>query len=139
MRALLLLYVQFGVQNPNLYRAMFNQRLAEPLQLVQDNNIQPGHETFAALDAIKDEAYECLVEPLVILERDQRLRAKAHEAPGLAIAALAHGLVGEFIDEGLRLEISADDSWTESCRQMMKEVTDMLLFGIVAENGNSRS
>ena len=133
---LMLRYVGFGVRNANLYRAMFSSKLAEPLaRLTGDGPPQPGHRTFAALDAIKDEAYQCLIEPLVALDMKQLLRGEASASPGLALAALAHGLVGEFIDEGLMLERGAKDQWTAARIEMTSEITTMLLSGIVLPKG----
>jgi AcrR family transcriptional regulator len=125
-------YVQFGVERANLYRAMFDVRMAEPLETGTTRG--GGEPTFASLRVLKAAAYDDLVNPLIRLEAQRRMRAAhaAREAPGLVLAAMAHGLVGEFIDEGLLRPESDTHPWTDERRAMTADVTDILLHGLLA-------
>lgn len=130
VRERMLRYVRFGVEYPNLYRGMFSSQLAETLSDLRDR-AKPGYETFAALQRIKANAYMTLIAPLEELGRAEHLREReVHQAPGLALAALAHGLVGEFIDEGLA-PTTAADPWTDLRRRTTSDATDILLYGLL--------
>lgn len=132
IRALVERYVEFGVRNPKLYRAMFHARLIDGLVESEKNNETDG--TFAGLREIKEAAYQDLLAPLTQLRRRDALRGdEPREAPGLALAALPHGLVGEFIDEGLVPPGNDADPWTDDRRAMTREVIDVLLLGLLAD------
>jgi len=51
---------------------------------------------------------------------------------GLALAAMLHGLVGEFIDEGLGGRQSRDGEWSEARREMAIVMVESLLTGLSA-------
>ena len=128
-------YVQFGVERPHLYRAMFDSRLADPLE-GDGEAVTPGRgeKTYRTLRVVKVKAYQSLVAPLEDLQREGRLRPRTRpHYVGMAIGALAHGLVGEFIDEGIGARASRDVPWSELRQRMTAEVTDMLLLGLVIE------
>ena len=127
-------YVRFGVERPQLYRAMFHARLADSLENPDDSTLPAARapETFLTLRMLKVEAYELLVAPLFALESKGSLRAGNPREFGLAVAALAHGLVGEFIDEGLEGRASRLQPWSKPRREMTAAITDMLLHGLLA-------
>lgn len=127
-------YVRFGVDHPRLYRAMFSEILSGPLEgLGADlESGAPGHETFSALHEVKARAYRVITAPLVDLSEEERLRAGDPWDFGLAVAALAHGLVGEFIDEGLGKRLSQDQAWSPLREDMTRAVMDMLFHGLLA-------
>ena len=122
-------YTRFGVENDRLYRAMFHAILAKPVESRKEAG--KGEATYARLHELKGRAYADLVAPLELL----RLHASQDPwgAPGLALAALAHGLVGEFIDEGLLPPNEGAAAWSAERRQMTIDVTEILLRGIVWE------
>jgi len=129
-------YVRFGVEKPHLYRAMFHSRLAKTLENPDDFRLPGarGDHTFAMLRQLKAEAFEMLVRPLSDLKAHRRLRRADPREAGLAVAALAHGLVGEFIDEGLADRLSNRQPWSKARREMTAAVTDMLLLGIAVSS-----
>lgn len=137
VRALMVRYVEFGVRNANLYRAMFHHRIAEPLEAPAAD--QKGESTYAELRVLKAQAYEDIVAPLSRLRAEGSLRGghPPRGAPGLALAALAHGLVGEFIDEGL-VRPDDDEPWTSDRREMTVEVTDVMLLGLLGDSAVGR-
>jgi AcrR family transcriptional regulator len=131
VRELMFRYVRFGVENASLYRAMFHASLSVPLERGDDD--AKGQATYAALRELKAFAYADLVAPLEKLHDTRALRGDQDPwgAPGLALAALAHGLVGEFIDEGLLLPVTGTPEWNEDRRTMTSAVTEMLMHGML--------
>lgn len=130
-----LAYVRFGVEKPDLYRAMFSPLMAEPVELYEEL-FQTGklsfssRSLFAALSAKKDEAFQCIVLPLADAQRSGLLRAGKAETLGLAYAALVYGLVVEFIDEGLEIGASRSNPWSKPRREMSRTVIELLLGGL---------
>lgn len=139
VRELVLRYVGFGVRHPNLYRAMFHHRIAEPLEA--GTTEEKGEATFAELRQLKLQAYEDVVAPLALLRDEGALRGAqdSRGAPGLALAALAHGLVGEFIDEGLVRPEDPARPWTKARRAMTAEITDVMLMGLLGDVAAARA
>lgn len=127
-------YVGFGVQNPDLYRVLFSHRLARPLEFF-DEMFQAGEiphsssEAYARLAEIKMTAFEALVRPIAAAQEAGVVRAGDAEDFGLALAAMLHGLVGEFIDEGLGGRQSTDGAWSEARREMSRGIVELLLTG----------
>lgn len=124
-------YVRFGVLHEHLYRAMFHRRLAPLLEgtLPLHANAQRLVE---GLSAKKHTAYRILVESLVLLDKAKQLRAGHPEELALALAALAHGIVGEFIDEGLWSD-RGRSGWTSLRDERTATMTSTLLFGLVKD------
>jgi AcrR family transcriptional regulator len=130
-----LAYVRFGVERPDLYRAMFSSQLAGPLdafeELFQSGQISfSSRRTYASLAAFKVEAFERLVGPLDYAREAGVLKPGDTREFALALAALLHGLVGEFIDEGLGLRMSRKQPWSKTRREMSRSIVDMLLSGL---------
>jgi AcrR family transcriptional regulator len=129
-------YVQFGVENPDLYRALFSPLLAGPLELnkerFDEGQIQrSSHDTYAELQRVKvEEAFGSIVEPLRIAQRAGILGGDDPAEYGLALAALVHGLVGEFIDEGLGLKQSRGNPWSAARRSMSRRIVELMLSGL---------
>jgi AcrR family transcriptional regulator len=114
-------YITFGVTNGRLYRTMFSRVFARGLAEAEraasqtDQLFKSGSPSsmtmiareserssrrdafFGRLKGVKDEAWSILLARFETLGLEEN-RA---ESAGLAYAALLHGLVGEFIDEGL--------------------------------------
>jgi AcrR family transcriptional regulator len=128
-------YVGFGVQNPDLYRVLFSHRLARPLEFF-DEMFQAGEiphsssEAYARLAAVKMTAFEALVRPIREAQTAGVLRQGDPEDFGLALAAMLHGLVGEFIDEGLGGRQSRDGAWSEARRGVSDGIINLLLAGL---------
>jgi len=127
-------YVGFGVQNPDLYRVLFSHRLARPLEFF-DEMFQAGEiphsssEAYSRLAAIKMTAFEALARPIAQAQTVGVVRAGDPEDFGLALAAMLHGLVGEFIDEGLGGRQSRDGAWSEARKEMARGIVGLLLKG----------
>jgi len=127
-------YVRFGVENPNLYRAMFSARLADPLESLGESlgPADRGYQSYWSLQEVKQRAYQALVLPLEEMDERGLLRPGDPWEFGLAVAALAHGLVGEFIDEGLGMRASREQAWSPVRATMTREVVLMLFEGLMA-------
>lgn len=125
-------YARFGVENPNLYRAMFHELLAPALSSFEIGALEPvpGFATYQELYGLKMHAFEIIKAPLEAMAAAGSLLADSAEDGALAVAALAHGLVGEFIDEGLLLRDSLDRAWSPSRERMTKRVTDIMVKGL---------
>ena len=128
-------YVEFGVGRAHLYRAMFSSRLAEPLARLKlaDNSTTPGAVTYFELLRRKADAVEILMRPLRDLRGRFQEGGRNADDRILAVAALAHGLVGEFIDEGVGMGKDGDNGFSPLRRRMTREVAKMLLHGILAD------
>ena len=93
-----LAYVRFGVERPNMYRAMFSPMIAEQVEDF-DALFQKGQLTYssrslyARVAKIKLDAFECLVAPLRDAQRAGVLKRGDAGTFGLALAALIYGLV----------------------------------------------
>ena len=127
-------YVRFGLENANLYRAMFFSRLADKLgsHSMADWSTQRGGDTYMALLQVKAAAFGRFVEPMRALRAEGMLRSKRPEDAGKAAAALAHGLVGEFIDEGIGVGTTSPGTLTEKRLALTDTMTKMLLHGLLA-------
>ena len=124
-------YVRFGVEHRHLYRVMFSSRLAEPLLRVKRQRSEfRGKKTYIALLAEKARVLELFIAPLSMLRERHELRPGPLDAIAHGIAALAHGLVGEFIDEGIGMEEN-DDGFNETHRALTRQATEMLLHGLL--------
>jgi AcrR family transcriptional regulator len=127
--------VGFGVQSPDLYRLLFSPRLARPLEFF-DEMFQAGEiphsssEAYSRLAAVKMTAFEALVGAITEAQTAGVLREGDPEDFGLALAAMLHGLVGEFVDEGLGGRQSRDGAWSETRMGMAREVVGTLLTGL---------
>ena len=55
-----------------------------------------------------------------------------------AVATLAHGLVLEFIDEGLDLGTTSEDSRTAKRLATASRLIDMLLHGVLQRHGEAQ-
>lgn len=125
-------YVRFGLDNPKLYRAMFFPSLADKLAAVTTGNdaTLPGAETFEALVQTKGKAFDVFVETVAPLF-GQGSRSQRRGAAAKASASIAHGLVGEFIDEGLGTGVFPTESLTARRLELTDSVTNTLLHGIL--------
>lgn len=128
-------YVRFGVERPELYRAMFSSQLARPVELREEmwrvGEISfSSRQSYEKLSAVKGEAFAALVRPLADAQSGGRLKAGDPQEFGLAVAAMVHGLVGEFIDEGLGVRQSQKEPMSDARKEMVRSVIDMLLTGL---------
>lgn len=132
-----LAYVRFGVERPDLYRALFSSQLAGPLEfrekLWEAGEISySSRKAYESLAAVKQLAFEALSAPLRHAQEKGALKKGDLEDFGLALAALVHGLVGEFIDEGLGGRQSQKQPWSKVRRDMARRMIELLLNGIAA-------
>lgn len=132
-----LAYVRFGVERPDLYRALFSSQLAGPLEfrekLWEAGEISySSRKAYESLAAVKQIAFEALSAPLRYAQEKGALKKGDLEDFGLALAALVHGLVGEFIDEGLGGRLSQKQPWSKVRRDMARRMIELLLNGIAA-------
>ena len=132
-----LAYVRFGVERPDLYRALFSSQLAGPLEfrekLWEAGEISySSRKAYESLAAVKQLAFEALSAPLRRAQEKGALKKGNLEDFGLALAALLHGLVGEFIDEGLGGLQSQKQPWSKIRRDMSRRMIELLLNGIAA-------
>jgi AcrR family transcriptional regulator len=132
-----LAYVRFGVERPDLYRALFSSQLAGPLEfrekLWEAGEISySSRKAYESLAGVKQVAFEALSAPLRNAQEKGALKAGDLEDFGLALAALVHGLVGEFIDEGLGGQQSQKQPWSKIRREMSRRMIELLLNGIAA-------
>ncbi len=130
-----LAYVRFGVDRPDLYRALFSSQLAEPLEkhekLWESGEISfSSRKTYESLAGVKQRAFESLIAPLRDAQQKGALKKGDVEEFGLALAALVHGLVGEFIDEGLGRSQSQKQAWSKVRREMARRMIELLLSGL---------
>ena len=130
-----LAYVRFGVDRPDLYRALFSSQLAEPLEmhekLWESGEISfSSRKTYESLAGVKQRAFEALITPLRDAQQKGALKKGDVEEFGLALAALVHGLVGEFIDEGLGRSQSQKQPWSRVRREMARRMIELLLGGL---------
>lgn len=128
-------YVRFGVERPELYRAMFSSQLARPVELREEmwrvGEISfSSRQSYEKLSAVKAEAFSALVRPLAEAQSEGRLKAGDAAEFGLALAAMVHGLVGEFIDEGLGVRQSQKEPMSSVRHDMVRSVVEMLLTGL---------
>jgi AcrR family transcriptional regulator len=132
-----LAYVRFGVERPDLYRALFSSQLAGPLEfrekLWEAGEISySSRKAYESLAGVKQVAFEALSAPLRDAQEKGALKKGDLEDFGLALAALVHGLVGEFIDEGLGGQQSQKQPWSKVRREMSRRMIELLLNGIAA-------
>lgn len=130
-----LTYIQFGVERPDLYRALFSSQLAEPLEfrekLWETGEISySSRKAYESLAAVKQRTFDALIAPLQDAQRDGALKKGDVKEFGLALAALVHGLVGEFIDEGLGGRLSQKQPWSKVRRDMARRMIELLLSGL---------
>jgi len=90
-----------------------------------------SRKTYGSLAALKLEAFARIVRPLEYAQEAEALKPGDPRDYGLALCALVHGLVGEFIDEGLGIRMSEKQPWSRIRRDMSRAVTEMLLDGLV--------
>ena len=130
-----LAYIRFGVERPDLYRALFSSQLAEPLEL-HEKLWESGEISFSSrkayesLAATKQLAFEALIAPLRDAQREGALKKGNVQEFGLALGALVHGLVGEFIDEGLGGRLSQKQAWSKVRKDMARRMIELLLSGL---------
>jgi AcrR family transcriptional regulator len=132
-----LAYVRFGVERPDLYRALFSSQLAGPLEfrerLWEAGEISySSRKAYESLAGVKQMAFEALSAPLRNAREKGALKEGDLDDFGLALAALLHGLVGEFIDEGLGGRQSQKQPWSKIRRDMARRMIELLLNGIAA-------
>lgn len=114
---------------------MFSAQLAVPLDSFEEL-FQAGEITFssrriyATLAALKLQAFERIVRPLDYARAAGVLKPGDTRDFALALSALVHGLVGEFIDEGLGIRMSRKQPWSRARREMSRLVVEMLLSGL---------
>jgi len=136
-------YVRFGVERPELYRAMFSSQLARPVELREEmwrvGEISfSSRQSYEKLSAVKGEAFAALVRPLAEAQADGKLTAGDPAEFGLALAAMVHGLVGEFIDEGLGVKQSQKEAMSQVRKGMVRSVVEMLLTGLDRQAGTGK-
>jgi AcrR family transcriptional regulator len=127
-------YVQFGLEHPHLYRAMFSPRLAPKLAAVNvaTEKTVRGRRTYDELTVAKAIAYEAFVGPMQALGRASAGSSSRQGDAAKAVATLAHGLVLEFIDEGIDLGTTCHESRMTKRLAMASRMVDMLLHGVIA-------
>ncbi len=136
-------YVQFGVERPHLYRALFNVELADPLAFhdtwEEEGTITPvSAQHYRDLDRVKLNAFVVIVAALRHAQNEHLLDTGDVEEYGLALAALLHGLVGEFIDEGLYRRASTQRPWSGERKKMSRRVVQLLIAGFAHEGRGNR-
>lgn len=124
-------YVRFGVEQPHLYRALFNEQLADPLAFYtewqREGTIdESSARQYSSLDATKLQVFELFVDCLTPLYGPSAVEF------ALALAALLHGLVGEFNDEGLLRRASFSISWSAERQRMARNAVEVLVAGFDA-------
>lgn len=128
-------YVRFGVERPELYRAMFSPQIAKQVEL-HDEMFNDGKISFASrrtyktVREIRLKAFAAIVSPLQKAVDEGALKSGDPEEYGLALAAMLHGLVGEFIDEGLGIKLSGKQLWSKVRRAMSQGIVELLLSGL---------
>jgi AcrR family transcriptional regulator len=128
-------YVRFGVENPGLYRTMFSEVLAGKLASL-GSSLKPedrGYETFWNLYTIKLDVFLVMVAALEPLASAGRLRSGMPHHDAKAVAALVHGLVGEFIDEGLGKHVPGSGPWNSVVEATTRRALNTLFHGIIRE------
>jgi AcrR family transcriptional regulator len=128
-------YVRFGVEQPDLYRTMFSPHVAKQVELHEvmfnEGRISfHSRNTYRDLAALRLRAFDAIVVPLRQGVEAGVLRQGDPEEYGLALAALLHGLVGEFIDEGLGIRLSQKHPWSKARRDMSEGIIGVVLRGI---------
>jgi len=73
------------------------------------------------------------------LRQAKALRPGAPDDVGLAAAALAQGLAGEFIDEGIAKPFSRERTRSTTRRQMTLAAADAILHGLVRDSPSRNS
>lgn len=129
-------YVRFGLDCPHLYRAMYSQRLAAKLGGVNVSASIPsrGATTYEELMYLKIATYEAFAEPCRTMQQNSALRSPDHADAAKAVATLAHGLVLEFIDEGIDLRGTAGNTSIRRRLALAARLLDMLLLGVIANH-----
>jgi AcrR family transcriptional regulator len=130
-------YVQFGTEKPHLYRALFSPTLADPLEhyrewAAESKIDESTYETYDGLADAKRHAFMAIVEPLHSAQEAGVVRLGRVDEYGLAVAALVHGLVGEFIDEGLAGRESRGRPWSPTRRAMSRRIIELLVSGLTS-------
>ena len=132
-------YVQFGLEHPHLYRAMFSPRLAPKLAAVNVSDMATlrGARTYEELTVAKAITYEAFVSPMQALGRASGVPPGRQGDAAKAVATLSHGLVLEFIDEGLDLGTTSEDSRMAERLATALRLIDMLLYGVLMRQGEA--
>ena len=134
-RRVFLDYVRFGLEFPNLYRAMFSPRLAPKLAAVNvaARDSLKRDRTYRELLMVKAMAYEAFVSPMQALRRASVTGSSNPGDAEKAVATLAHGLVLEFIDEGIDLGTTTEDSRLTDRLAMASRLLEMVLYGVLRD------
>ena len=92
------------------------------------SGIDVPHSYVESIDVVWKQEF---IDAVRALAPARSVRGGDEEDGALAVAALAHGLVGESIDEGLGLRDVVEDPWSPSRQQMTRRVTEILVHGLV--------
>ncbi len=131
-------YVQFGLEHPHLYRAMFSPRLAPKLAAVNVATMKTvrGARTYGGLTVAKAITYEAFVIAMKTMVQAGTPPARQRDG-AKAIATLAHGLVLEFIDEGIDLGTTSEVSRMAERLVTASHLIEMLLHGVLPCRGEA--
>lgn len=133
-------YVQFGLEHPHLYRAMYSSRLAPKLAAIDVKAAQAvrGMRTYTELDESKAIAYNAFANLFQSPRHDSAESTSHREDATKAVATLAHGLVLEYIDEGIDLGTTSEESRMAERLAMASRLVEMLLHGVLARPRETR-
>jgi AcrR family transcriptional regulator len=135
VRVLFRRYVQFGLERSHLYRAMFSLALAPKLAAVNVvSNPVRGARTYGELMAAKARAYDAFENATQPIEAERCASGAISVQRGdaaKAVATLAHGLVLEFIEEGIDLGTTSEGSRMAQRLATASRLIEMLLHGVM--------
>ena len=136
VRQLFLQYVKFGLEHPHLYRAMFSSRLAAKLGEVNvaTTSSSRGARTYGELTVAKAMTYAAFVSAIQLPGPESAAPTTPRGDPAKAVATLAHGLVLEFIDEGVDLGTTSEYSRVAERLALAGRLIEMLLHGVLTHH-----
>lgn len=141
VRQLFRRYVRFGLEHPHLYRAMFSSRLAAKLGAVNVamEGTARGARTYEELILAKAMSYEAIISPMQALARASPTQSAQHGDTAKAVATFAHGLVLEFIDEGIDLGTTTEGARMTDRLAMASRLIEMLLHGVLNDRAGTQA
>lgn len=133
-------YVQFGLEHPHLYRAMYSPRLAPKLAAVNAATMETvrGAQTYYEVNVAKAVVYDAFESPFQALDQESAAPVSCNGDAAKAVATLAHGLVLEFIDEGIDLGTTSEESRMSLRLATASRLIDILLHGVLRRRGDAQ-
>lgn len=121
-------YVRFGMEHPHLYRAMYSARFAIALAELDVSDGKTAR-TFHELMLAKNMAYGPIATAVQASSDGMRVRPSRRKDAAKTVASLAHGVVLEFIEEGIDLGTTTAASRSKQRLKMASRVVQILLHG----------